>query len=454
MPASDFFGESGVFQSAFTLYRIGPGPSSSRTTASQNAAVRFVHELAASGRFEQTARVDIHLLGALGVTGRDIGVDQAIVAGLSGEHPERCDAEKFAARFRQVKSEGQLALDGRHSIPFDPQRQIRFSIGKAVEDHPNALRFDAYDAAGQPLVAQLYVCQSNGEAMAADGDKALTSGVQAPFLFNTAEELLALGRQRTKKIAELARTNECSLRSPGEVRVGLMQIALNMRAAIQRGLSATGALPGTGAKRRAADQAIALGSNATPAQTCALYATAVAEENAAGGRVVSAPTHGAAGPVAALLEFWRISTPLASDERIIDFLLAGAAVANLVRNIGLRQAGCQSVVGVGSAMAAAGYTATLGGSNLQVLFAAERALDRHLGLGCDSVEGRIQQPCIERNAAGAAAAYAAAHEAIRHPDPRSGIDRLVRVMIESGRGMAERYKTASLSGVAVNVADC
>jgi L-serine dehydratase len=185
-----------------------------------------------------------------------------------------------------------------------------------------------------------------------------------------------------------------------------------------------------------------------------VYATAVAEDNAAGGCVVAAPTHGSAGPVAALLAFWRANESMPSDERAQDFLLAGAAVAQAIQGAGLRQAGCQSAVGLGAAMAAAGYAAALGGSPPQIVFAAERALEAHWGLACDSAAGLVQHPCIARNAAGAARAIDAAHAAVRQPAPRIGLDKLVHSMVETARGMAGRYKADSLAGVASNVADC
>jgi L-serine dehydratase len=190
------------------------------------------------------------------------------------------------------------------------------------------------------------------------------------------------------------------------------------------------------------------------AQTVAVYATAVAEENAAGGRVASAPSSGSAGPVAALLRLWRDSKPIQQEDGAIDFLLAGAAIGGMLRSAGIRQVGCQSEIGVAAAMAAAGYAAVLNGSNAQILYAAERALEPHLGLACDPEGARIQDPCIGRNALAASRAHDAALAAVRLPSPRNGLDLLVRSIIESGRGMAGRYKTASIGGVAVNVAEC
>jgi L-serine dehydratase len=252
----------------------------------------------------------------------------------------------------------------------------------------------------------------------------------------------------------LALANEAGQKSPGEVRAALTYLGAVMRASVERGLASDTLLPGA-ITRRAGAQADALhAAGGTPVQWCTVFATAVGEENACGGRVVAAPTSGAAGPVAALLVHWRESTPMATDEGVVDFLLTAGTIGGLLRASGLRQAGCQSAVGVAAAMAAAGYAAVQGASNRQVLRAAELALEPHLGLACDPVGGRVQQPCIERNAAGAARAYAAAEAAIHHPDPRSALDSLTRSMIESGRGMTQRYKEASISNAPVNIAEC
>jgi L-serine dehydratase len=227
-----------------------------------------------------------------------------------------------------------------------------------------------------------------------------------------------------------------------------------MRASIERGLATDGTLPG-GRVRRAPAHADALrATRASPSQWCAVFATAVAEENAAGGKIVAAPSNGAAGPVAALLTHYRETKPLSMDERTAEFLLAAAAIGGVLRASGLVQAGCQSEVGVAAAMAAAGYTAVLGGTNAHIVLAAELALEPHLGLACDPEGARIQQPCIERNAAAAGRALTAAQNALRQHAPHNSLDALVHSMIERGRQMAGRYKQASLGGIAVNVADC
>jgi L-serine dehydratase len=276
-------------------------------------------------------------------------------------------------------------------------------------------------------------------------------------MFATAEELLALGNAHGKKIAEMARTNELALRSPGEVRAGLLLVAASMRNAVERGLATDDVLPGGHRRaRRAATQAAALsGTDPGLPAWAAVYATAVAEENAAGGRVVGAPSNGSAGPVAAVLHQWRSAHALAGDDGSVTFLLAAAAVGQLLRANGLKDAGCQGEVGVASAMAAAGLAAVNSASNRQTLYAAERALEPFMGLACDPQGGLVQDPCIARNAAAAARAVESAQMALRLPDPpRIGLDNAVRAMVEKGHAMASRYKESSLGGLAVNVVDC
>jgi len=441
-----------VYVSALELYRIGPGPSSSRTVGPQRAALRFVHDLAADGLAGRTVRLDAHLYGSLALSGRESLTDGAVVAGLCGDRPERSDAKALRARLARVPDEGLPMGGGR--IAFEPSRNLRFHMGKTLAYDGHALRFDAFDSAGETLASRFYFT-SGGDVLDEREAQSGHAAVRVAYPFGSAETLLAACRSYGKKVADLARANECAFRSPDEVRAGLTHVARAMRASIERGMVTRGRLPGGALERRAADQGQALAAVAASArERCAVYATAVAEENAAGGCVVAAPTHGAAGPVAALLEHWRATTPMVDDARAMDFLLAGAAVGQAIQGSGLRQAGCQSAVGLAAAMAAAGYTGVLGGSPVQILYAAERALESHWGLACDSVGGLVQQPCIARNAAAAACALDAAEQAIHAWSPRVALDALVRSMVETARGMAGRYKTDSLAGLTRNVPDC
>lgn len=440
--------------SAFELYRIGPGPSSSYTAGPQRAALRFVHELAADGVLPLAARVEAELYGGLAFHGREHASDRAIVAGLGGQVPERCDGAALALCMSRAQAERTVALGGRHRVRFDPARDLRFIVDHSLAHDGNAVRFLARDLRGDVIASRLYFSTGGGTVLAEDDAGAGTALPRVPYPWRSANALLAVCRENGKRICDLARANECMLFSPGEVRAGLLMVGKAMRSAVERGLTADGKLPG-GSRRSAPAWADALRSTgAPPDRMAAVYATAVAEENATGGCVVAAPTTGAAGPVAALLQLWRDSAPMQQEERTTDFLLAGAAVGGMLRAAGVRNVGCQGEVGVAAAMAAAGFASVLNGSNAQVLHAAERALAPHLGLSCDPRGGRIEDPCIERNAMGATRAYAAAMAAVRLPAPRNGLDVLASSVVESGRAMGGRYKSASIGGIAVNVAEC
>jgi L-serine dehydratase len=443
-----------LYLNVAALYRIGPGPSSSQTVAPLEASRRFVHELAADGLVNRTARVRVELFGGLACTGRELGSQRAVVAGLAGLHSASCDAPMLARCTADADNDRAIALGGRHRIAFHPARDVVFRVDQALAFDGNALRFAAFDAAGEPLVGRVYFSTGGGTVVAQDEANAVRGPLRVPYPYASSAALLAVAKQHGKRIADVALANECVVQSPGEVQAMLRRVADAMRASIERGLATDGMLPG-GRVRRAPALADGLrAAQASAAQWCSVFATGVAEENAAGGRVVAAPSNGAAGPVAALLTHFRESTPLADDRGVADFLLAAAAVNGALRAQGFVQAGCQSEIGLAAAMAAAGFAAVLGGTNEQVLLAAELALEPHLGLACDPEGARIQQPCMERNAAAAGRAVTAAQTAVRSPAPRLALDPLVRSMIERGKQMAGRYKQASLGGVAVSVADC
>jgi L-serine dehydratase len=446
-----------MFVSAFDLFRIGLGPSSAHTVGPMRAARRFVHELQADGLFFQTRRLHVELYGSVACTGRDQGTDRAILSGLCGDAPDTVEPAMLAARAARIHAEGQLPLAGTELIPFDPASDIVFHVDKAFAFHSNAMRFTARSARGETLATRLYFSTGDGQILA-DGDApGARSAVRVPYPFATAAEVLTLGQARSKKIAEMMRTNEVALRSPGEVHAGLLHISAAMRNAVERGLATDGMLPGgRGLPRRAATQAAAIsGTDKSLPAWAAVFASAVAEENAAGGRVVAAPSNGSAGPVAAVLHQWRLTTPMAGDDGAVTFLLAAAAVGQLLRQSGLKHSGCQGEVGVACAMAAAGLAAVNSASNSQVLFAAERGLEPFMGMTCDPVGGLVQDPCIGRNAAAGAHAVQVAKLALRQPDPAVvALDMVVRSMVETGRGMASRYKESSLGGLAVNVIDC
>jgi L-serine dehydratase len=443
-----------VYLNVAATYRIGPGPSSSQTVGPLEAARRFGHELAADGLVSRTRRVRVELFGGLACTGRELGAQRAVVAGLAGIPTASCDSALLARCTADADADGSIALAGRHRIDFHPSRDVVFRIDQALAYDGNALAFTAYDAAGDQVASQVYFSPGDGVVMTRDERSGRRGPARVPYPFSTTSQLIEAGRLHGKRIADLALANECVVQSPGEVRTTLLRVADAMRSSIERGLSTDGTLPG-GRLRRAPAHADALrAAQASPAQWCAVFATAVAEENAAGGRVVAAPSNGAAGPVAALLTHFRETKPLNLEGRTVEFLLASAAVAGLLRSTGLVQAGCQSEIGLAAAMAAGGYAAVLDGTNAQVLLAAELALEPHLGLACDPDGARIQQPCIERNATAASRAITAAQNALRQPAPRNALDALTRSMVDRGRHMAGRHKESSLGGIAVNVADC
>ena len=443
-----------MYVSAFELFRIGPGPSSSYTVGPQRAALRFVHDLGADGHLHSVHHVEAELYGGLAFHGREHSTPQAIVAGLAGQLPERCDASALSLCLARAETDTTVLLGGKHRVRFDPARDLRQVINHSLAYDGNAVRFLARNLRGEVIVSRLYFSTGGGGVMA-EGDATDSARMpRVPYPYNSAESLLESCRAYGKRVCDLVRANECALFSPGEVRAGLLLFAQTMRSAVERGLTADGKLPGGRRRTAPSWNDASRASEAMPAQLCAVYATAIGEENAVGGKVVAAPSAGSAGPVAGLMQLWRDSAPERYDERATDFLLAAAAVGGLLRAEGVRQVGCQGEIGVAAAMAAAGYAAVHSASNAQVLYAAERALEPHLGLGCDLAGGRIEDPCIERGAMAASRAYNAAVAAIRIPSPRVGLDMLARSMVESGRTMTTRYKASSIGGVAVNVVEC
>ena len=443
-----------MYVSAFEVYRIGPGPSSTYTVGPQRAALRFAHDVAADGLAATIHRVEAELYGGLAFHGREHASHAAIVAGLAGQLPERCDAAALKQCRELAETETTVLLGGKHRVRFDPGRDIRQVINHSVAYDGNAVRFLARDLRGDVVASRLYFSIGGG-AVIAEGDEGGGHWMpRVPYQYSSAESLLDVCRQHGKRICDVVRANECALFSPTEVRTGLLLIAQAMRASVERGLTADGMLPGGRRRTASAWNDASREIRAMPGQLCAVYATAVGEENAVGGKVVSAPSAGSAGPVAALMQLWRDGAPMSHDERATDFLLAGAAVGGLLRAMGARQVGCQGEVGAAAAMAAAGYAAVHNASNAQILHAAERALEPHLGLGCDLASGRVEDPCIERGAMAASRAYNAAVNAVRSPHPRVGLDILARSLVDSGHKMASRYKAASIGGVAINVVEC
>jgi L-serine dehydratase len=459
-----------MFVSAFDLFKIGLGPSSSHTVGPMRAALRFVHELAADGKLDLTERVGVDLYGSLALTGRGHGTDRAVLLGLSGEAPDRIDPDAVEDKVHRIRAQQSLRLDGRREIRFREQEDLRFRIDKSLAFHSNGIRFTAHDAAGAVLFRKIYF--SVGGGFVVDEAEAQRVGTppraaHVPYAFASAAELLEHGDGSKKRIPEMMRVNELTLRSPDQVRSGLLERWTVMNDSIERGMRHEGMLPGgLNVRRRAQGLAESLRARhargeKSPTESIdwvSVYAIAVNEENAAGGRVVTAPTNGAAGIIPAVIRYYREFYSDSNEDGIVTFLLTAAAVGGLCkRNASLSGAevGCQGEVGVACSMAAAGLAAVLGGSNAQIENAAEIGIEHHLGMSCDPVAGLVQIPCIERNAMGAVKAINAASLALRGDGThRVALDTVIKTMYETGRDMMAKYKETSLGGLAVNVVDC
>jgi L-serine dehydratase len=461
---------SAMFVSAFDLFKVGLGPSSSHTVGPMRAAGRFAHELASSGKLEETARVVVDLYGSLALTGRGHSTDRAILLGLSGEAPDRIDPDQVEPKVQRIREQQMLSLDGRQPILFHEAADLRFRVDKTLTFHSNGMRFTALDAAGAAIMRKVYFSVGGGFVVDEDEIDQLVEAptqLHVPYPFTSALELLLHGETAHKRIPEMMRINELALRSPDQVRSGLLERWTIMNASIDRGMSREGILPGgLNVRRRAKSLGDALRdkrsqnvSNPTEAiDWASTYAIAVNEENAAGGRVVTAPTNGAAGVIPAVIRYYREFYEEANEEGIVSFLLTAAAIGGLCkRNASLSGAevGCQGEVGVACSMAAAGLAAALGGSNAQIENAAEIGIEHHLGMSCDPVAGLVQIPCIERNSMGAVKAINAASLALRGDGShRVALDAVIKTMYETGRDMMTKYKETSLGGLAINVVDC
>jgi L-serine dehydratase len=459
-----------MFVSAFDLFKIGLGPSSSHTVGPMRAALRFVHAIDAEGRLDAVERVGIDLYGSLALTGRGHGTDRAVLLGLAGEAPDRVDPDQVEPKVQRIREQKALRLDGRREIPFIEHDDLRFRIDKTLAFHSNGMRFTAYDAAGAILVRRIYFSVGGGfvvEDAQAQHTAEAAKAPHVPYPFANAAELLEHGELSAKRIPEMMRVNEYALRSPQEVRSGLLERWTVMSDSIDRGMKGDGVLPGgLNVRRRAKGLAESLHArrarhepNPNEAMDwVSVYAIAVNEENAVGGRVVTAPTNGAAGIIPAVLRYYREFYSDRNEESVVSFLLTAAAVGGLCkRNASLSGAevGCQGEVGVACSMAAAGLAAVLGGSNAQIENAAEIGIEHHLGMSCDPVGGLVQIPCIERNAMGAVKAINAASLALRGDGThRVALDTVIKTMYDTGRDMMAKYKETSLGGLAVNVVDC
>ncbi len=458
-----------MFLSVFDIFKTGIGPSSSHTVGPMVATARFLAELRALAEAGRVHKLEARLYGSLSLTGRGHGTDRAILMALLGGEPETVDPVALGAQLDAMAPDEPLPVPGFPPLPCE----ITFDDGPPLPGHANGLRFTAFDATGETLLVRVYYSVGGGfvldggELEADRGGTAADRGTRCPYPFHSAAEMLSMGDAANLSVAEMKRANEAVFLDTADLDTGLDRIWAEMAAAIDRGLGAQGCLPGgLKIRRRAGDIAAKLqaqtGDNRqfqhSVMDWISVYAMAVNEENAAGGRIVTAPTNGAAGVVPAVLRYYLDHCPGAKQQDVRCFLLVAAAVAGLIKHnasISGAEVGCQGEVGSASAMAAAGLAAVLGGSNMQVENAAEIALEHHLGMTCDPIDGLVQVPCIERNALGAVKAVTAASLALQgdgtHFVP---LDGAIRTMFDTGRDMLAKYKETSQGGLAVNVVEC
>lgn len=453
----------------FELFKIGIGPSSSHTVGPMRAALAFVDHLARSGQLAGTERIRVDLFGSLAWTGKGHGTDRAVILGLAGEAPATIDLERGEAIVRMAHEIHRLELPGGRAIAFNPGQDIVFDTITHPPRHPNTLAFTAFDASGAACHAERWCSVGGGFVLREDEQDEGEAGGAAPvpYPFRSGADLLAQGIASGLSIADMVLANEEARHPRAEVLAHVDQVIAVMMACIERGLSTEGELPG-GLKVRRRAKAIAEklaageGRNARFAHEVndhvSLFAMAVNEENAVGGRVVTAPTNGAAGVIPAVLRYYRDQCAGSSHEGMRQFILTATAIGALFKmnaSISGAEVGCQGEVGVACSMAAAGLAAALGGTNAQIENAAEIGMEHHLGMTCDPIGGLVQIPCIERNAFGAVKAITAASLAL-HGDGthKVSLDHVIATMRQTGADMSAKYKETSLGGLAVNFVEC
>ncbi len=455
--------------SVFDVFKIGIGPSSSHTVGPMKACARFLNDLGNQKKLIDTIVVELY--GSLGSTGKGHGTHKAIMLGLSGEKPDQIDPEIIEGLLNKIETTKKIALGGGKLIDFDPETNMVFFRKKTLSLHSNGIRFQGFDAAKNVLLEQIYYSigggfvKSEAEMLAKPEEKA--EGKPVPYPFNTGKELLALCQKEQKSIAQIMLGNEMALRPLAEVQKKLDHLWAIMTACIDRGCRQGGILPGRlKVKRRAAELFSDLQSRGESATRdplvlldwVNLFAIAVNEENAAGSRIVSAPTNGAAGIIPAVLRYFHEFSGRTSPENIRNYLLTAAAVGALfLKNASISGAevGCQGEVGVACSMAAAGLAEAQGGTPEQVEQAAEIGMEHNLGLTCDPIGGLVQIPCIERNAMGSVKAINAARIALSGDGKHYvSLDSVIRTMKKTGEDMKSKYKETSRGGLAVNVAEC
>ena len=478
--------------SLFELFKIGIGPSSSHTMGPMRAALRFARELESTGLTSRTASLQVDLYGSLALTGHGHGTGRAILLGLSGQTPEGIDPAEIEAQLSAIRTAGTLQLPGGRTIAFDEARHLLFHRDQmypvaGIVSHPNGMRFSAFDSDGGLLLERIFFSIGGGFIVSAE-EFAAAQSTQAtvddkarsvPYPFHSAQELLERAAAAGITIAQLMLANECALvgsatgTAEEEVRRGVLRIWQVMRECTQHGMEAEGILPGgLKVRRRAAKLAARLRAGVkdplTQLDWITVYAMAVNEENAAGGRVVTAPTNGAAGVVPAVAHYYLEFVDGANEEGILRYFLTAAAIGILYQenaSISGAEVGCQGEVGVACSMAAGGLVAainvpgetslTAAEINDRIEHAAEIGMEHHLGMTCDPIGGLVQVPCIERNAVGAIKAVNASRMAMNESEGHKvSLDQVIKTMYQTGLDMQARYKETSLAGLALNVIEC
>jgi L-serine dehydratase len=465
-----------VAVSSFDLFKIGIGPSSSHTVGPMRAAARFVQRWLIEGGpgdgsdLARTARVRAEVFGSLALTGRGHGTDKAVLMGLEGHWPNEIDPDVIPAALERIRSQKRIRLFDEHEIGFDEKHDLIMNKRQKLPFHTNGMRFTAFDADGEVIATRDYYSVGGGFVVNQDEaaeDRIVADTTDLPYPFHSGDELLAQCERSGLSIAELMYANEQVWRTPEQINDGIDEIWNAMQACVVRGIRAKGTLPGgLHVARRApalhnelsSRPEAAMRDPLTTLDWVNLYALAVNEENAAGGRVVTAPTNGAAGIIPSVLHYYDRFIPGANIQGIRTFLLTAAAVGILYKenaSISGAEVGCQGEVGVACSMAAAGLTAALGATPGQIENAAEIGMEHNLGLTCDPIGGLVQIPCIERNAMGAVKAINASRMAMRGDGKHKvSLDKVIKTMRDTGRDMQDKYKETSRGGLAVNVIEC
>ncbi|MBT2390027.1 L-serine ammonia-lyase [Streptomyces sp. ISL-1] len=452
--------------SVFDLFSIGIGPSSSHTVGPMRAAAIFARRLKNEGLLAHTAAVRAELFGSLGATGHGHGTPKAVLLGLEGNSPRSVDVESADAQVERIRTEGRINLLGSHEIGFDFDKDLVLHRRKALPYHANGMTMFAYDAEGATVLEKTYYSVGGGFVVDEDAvgeDRIKLDDTVLKYPFRTGDELLRLAQETGLSISALMLENEKAWRSEEEIREGLLEIWRVMQTCVSRGMSREGILPGgLKVRRRAANSARQLRAEgdalAHSMEWITLYAMAVNEENAAGGRVVTAPTNGAAGIIPAVLHYYMNFVPGADEEGVVRFLLAAGAIGMLFKenaSISGAEVGCQGEVGSACSMAAGALAEVLGGTPEQVENAAEIGMEHNLGLTCDPVGGLVQIPCIERNGMAAVKAVTAAKMAMRGDGSHKvSLDKVIKTMKETGADMSVKYKETARGGLAVNIIEC